>query len=248
MKRTNTIFLAAVLSISQLGYAAETGPVAEVFACNYRDGGSMSDIDAATENYKAQLGAIGSDAVSAIDAYVWTPLRASTEFDVLWFGIHANLNAFGAASDALAGAAGQAVQARYFEAVDCGSSIHNMTQIYTSEQVEFTGPTVIDAFRCNLHEGKTMADVESTLEEWRAHITAQGMHDNYIAFMMTPIASSSGYDVSFFGVHADAAAYAARTTADLTTDAGRMMSEKFNALQRCESSVWNGRQMLSGSN
>jgi hypothetical protein len=243
MKKTG-LLLIALLAWGHWVQAAETGPVAEVFACNYIGNSGMSDIDSATDFYKQTIASMNNPAVSAIDAYLWTPFRAQTDADTLWFTIHENLNAFGAFSDAMAGSEGQAVQARYFEHVDCGSALYSMTQIYASETVEFSDPTTVEAYRCNLHEGKTMADVEATLEEWRAYVASEGTLDNNVTFMMTPIASAAPYDLYYFGVHDSVSSYAAWSTTNLATDAGQAMGAKFAALHRCEATVWNARAMI----
>jgi hypothetical protein len=246
-KRVLSVALAAMIGVAQWGQAAETGPVAEVFGCTYIGDSTMADIDGATEFFKQTIAELNNPALNALSAYIWTPFRAQTDADVLWFSVHENLNAFGAVSDVMAGPEGSAVTARYFEHVDCGSGIYEMTQLYASETVEYTQPTVIDAYRCNLHEGKTMADVQATVAAWQSYVEGQGGWDNALVMMMTPIASASDYDVYYFGVHESASAYAARITADRTTPEGQAMGAKWDDLQRCEATTWIGRNVIQGA-
>jgi hypothetical protein len=239
--------IAAALSLGSVARAAETGPVAEVWGCTFKEGSDMTDIDSATEYYKSVIARLNDPALNAMEAYIWTPFRAQTDVDSVWFSIHANLNAFGAVSDLLSGEDGQAVQARYFEHADCGASLMELTPIYSAETVEFTRPTIIEAFRCSLNPGKTMADVQPVVEEWRAWIEGQGGWDNYMAFMMTPIAAATPFDLYYFGVHENASAYAARTTETITSDTGSAINAKFGEVHRCEATTWIGRNVIEAS-
>ena len=124
MKKVTYLVVVALLSLGQLAQAAETGPVAEVFACTFRDGGDMGDVDRSTEFFKQQIAGSGNEALKNLNAYVWTPFKANTPFDVLWFSFHANLNAFGTVADWMAASDGQAVLASYNESTDCASSLY----------------------------------------------------------------------------------------------------------------------------
>ena len=93
--------------------------------------------------------------------------------------------------------------------------------------------------------GELRADVQATMEDWRGVVTAQGGHDNFIAISMVPVASSAPYDVYYFGVHGSTSDYTSRMTGTLTSDAGQMQTGKWNDIQRCESSLWFGRQVIT---
>lgn len=242
-----SLTVAGLLLAVPTAWAAETGPVVEVFSCSFNEGAGMAELDAATAFFEDQIDEIDNDALSGMDAFVWAPFKVNADLDLLWFSVYPNLNAFGSATDAMSGEAGAAVGERYDAVGDCTSSLHSVEQIYGDEDATFEDPTMIEAFRCKLHEGKGRSDVDATLDNWRGAMDSVGGPDPYTAFMMTPIASGAGYDVYYFGVHQSATDYAARSTAWLNSAPARDIDRQFSELHDCESSLWFGRQVIEGA-
>jgi hypothetical protein len=101
-----SLTVAGLLLAVPTAWAAETGPVVEVFSCSFEEGAGMAELDAATAFFEDQIDEIGNDALSGLNAFVWAPFKVNADLDLLWFSVYPNLNAFGSATDAMSGDVG----------------------------------------------------------------------------------------------------------------------------------------------
>ena len=170
MYRTLTaslLFLA--LSLGAQAQSAETETLVNIFGCNYNEGMTVADSKASSELLMDAIAKIGSPELSAMNSFLWWPHVGGTEFDSIWFDYHANLNAYGKATDAyweseyVAG-----IEAIFADVATCTSSLHFHRQVYAGGEVDVNPPAAIHAVRCTFNEGMGMDDVEDALEDWSA--------------------------------------------------------------------------------
>ena len=89
-----------------------------------------------------------------------------------------------------------------------------------------------------------MSDVEQALPRWAGINANLETSNGFQAYMFTPLHSSSGFDVAYYGVYDTITDYARGTSAYLYSEAGQAMTAAWNEIHRCESSIFNGRRMI----
>jgi len=243
-KKIGSVFLVLVLALSASfsAQAQETESFASIWACNFKAGKGVDDLAAWRDFYVDQRGSISSDDARPETSVAWTPRLDGSEFDLIWFDYFENMNAFGRAVEAYsASELGVQIDAAWDSLLDCTNSHHFRRQIYAGGQLNVTQPAVIETFQCRFHPGKSMADVEEALPQWAAVNDRLEGSRAFVAYMFTPLHSSSGFDVSYYGVYDSITDYATATTEYLTSVAGQAMTAQWNEIHRCESSLFNGR-------
>lgn len=248
MRKLVRLLLTAVLLCSFNAIAAETGPVREFYACNYKDGKGYDDLMSVRDFYVGEIAKIGSADLGNMVSFLWTPYKAATDWDFLWFDMHENMNAMGRAADAFDNSASAApVAARFEEVSECPSAgivtheqIHEATEDFGGE-----GPVIVESFACTFHPGKGVADARAVVELWQKTIDDLGIYESYSAFMQIPVVSGTGMDLYYFGVHTNMTDYAARTSAYRTSAAGMDTDGRFDEVHRCNSALWQGRIIIN---
>ena len=248
--RRGCVFLLAgfAMAVSAVSFAAETGMVREVYACSYVDGKDKDDLLAAKDYMVKQMDKVG---LKPTQTFIWTPWKASVDFDVLWFTNHENLNAFGREADAMLGSGvNDAVEARFAEVVDCGvSALAFRRTIYDggSFKAPENGPVVIRSSRCTLKHNQGMDQVEDFVSHLKGVLDNTGLHESYLAFMSTPmLGGPGGVDLFLYAVNDSVSSYTERMTEIYTTEAGQMLGRHFNQVMDCDTSLWMGERIISG--
>lgn len=130
-----------------------TAQPVELYACTFRDGKGMKDLEKANTNFKKWAASNSSGHT----AWMITPQFRSmeTEFHVGWIGAHQSAESFGANMDKWANASGSVSQA-YLEAVDCSHAM--MSSYATGGQEGAPGDGVVWFSRCSLEDDASVAD------------------------------------------------------------------------------------------
>lgn len=250
MKKITFALVSGLILLSCTANAAETGPVREFYACTFNEGKGMSDLESARDFLVEQIDKIGSPDLSAGVSFVWTPYKANTQADFLWFDMSANLSALGRAADAYNNSEeGKAAEARFGEISNCGAAgIVNHEQIYDGgEDISppEDGAALLEFFSCKLNPGKTLADARAAVDVWHAAIEGLGTHTSYDAYMWTPLVATTDYDLSYFAVHNNMTDYTARQTAYITSDAGAKADAGFGEVHHCDAALWWGHPFIT---
>jgi len=242
---TLLVSLVMPLLVSISVQAADTGPVSEIFACNFKDGKDMSDNEASIAFFLEQREKIGSRDLDSMQTTMWWPQISNSGIDTIWMDTFPNLSAFGRAKDAFKESEQfAALQATYEKVDTCTSSLHQRRQIYDGGELAVTAPATLQTFRCTFNPGKTMADVEVALNQWSSVLDDLGTYKGTVAYMFTPLITASPFDVSYYMVHDNYADYAATNSSYLSSDAGQQMDARWQEIHRCETGLWNGRIMV----
>lgn len=225
--------------------AQETPTLATVWTCNFKDGKSMEDLEAWADFWSEQVDRIGADEFNDMRAVAWTPIMAGAQFDVIWLEYHDNLNSFARGAQTYnASPLSVPVETMWEGIVDCENSHHFRTNIFQGDNVEINDPATIETFRCRFHPGKSMIDVEQALVRWTNVLGDVGATQRFVAYMFTPFHSTSGFDVSYYGVYDSMVDYAQSTTDFLTSVQGQAMNNEWNSIHRCESSLFTGNRII----
>ena len=192
-----TSFLAACfatcLLLPGMAFAQETPPATQIFLCNFLDGKDMADVDEATEFFNKQIAKIDSPDLNAYQAFLWEPYVGRTDYDFLWFGAHANLNALARAQSALEGSKeGEAAGEEFDDVVKCDSAIALTEVIYDGEGDPVSdGEALLESFVCQLRKGKTLDDARAVLKDWSALIATLPTTGSMTALMRVPLIANT---------------------------------------------------------
>lgn len=240
MTKLISILLGSFLLITCAARAAETPAVVEGFACNFLPGQGMAELQTATDNFNAALANLDSEDVAAMLAFLWVPYRSNTDYDVIWTSNHANLNAMGRVTSAIeADPAATAAVAGFDDVVDCDSAINYSDQIYAGDGPPVTAPpALLESYRCELRDGKTIADARAAASAWSAHIGNIASYSNALAFMRTPLISGFQSDLSYLIVHDSVEQFAARETDYTNSDGVDAIGAGFGAAHTCRSALF----------
>jgi len=244
-----SLLTAIILSLTFAGssIAQETPTLASIWTCNFRDGKSMDDLEAWADFWVEQMERMGADEFGGIRAAAWTPGMAGAEFDVIWLEYYDNLNSFARGAQVYsASPLSVPVETMWEGIVDCENSHHFRTNIFQGDNVELNDPATIETFRCRFHPGRSMIDVEQALVRWRNVLGDLGGTQRFVAYMFNPLHSTSGFDVSYYGVYDSMVDYAHSTTDFLTSAEGQAMNNEWNSIHRCESSLFTGNRIIPG--
>ncbi len=240
MTKLISILLGSFLLITCAARAAESPAVVEGFACNFLPGQGMAELQTATDNFNAALANLDSEDVAAMSAFLWVPYRSNTDYDVIWTSNHANLNAMGRFTSAIeADPAATAAVAGFDDVVDCDSAISYSEQIYAGEGPPVTAPpALLESYRCQLHDGKTVADARAAASAWSEHVANIASYSSAIAFMRTPFISGFDSDLSYLIVHDSVEQFAARNTDYGSSDGVDTIGAGFDAAHTCRGALF----------
>ena len=232
------ILIAAFLAPPAL--ADETRAVAEIFTCNYVDGKDWSDVEEAAEFYNAQLKELG---IEEMRSFAWIPYRGNVPFDFLWSNISPNLNAMAKNNMTYDGTKeGLAADARWATVVDCqNGTAFQETILEAKTPPDLSKGYVIESYGCSIKPGKDMGDIRDAIKTWHAYVTKIG-NDGPV-LMRTVEMGNPPFDISYFVVHQDLAAYASSSTNYLTSDGIEATQAALDAVQTCRGALWTGQEM-----
>ena len=146
------VFAALAITPAQADDHMTAQPV-ELYACTFRDGKGMKDLEKANANFKKWA----ADNTSGHNAWMITPQFRSmdTEFHVGWIGAYQTAEDFGASTDKWVNASGSVSQA-YYDAVECSHAM--MSSYATGGQGAAPGDGVVWFSRCSLEDDASVAD------------------------------------------------------------------------------------------
>ncbi len=140
---------------------------AELFACEYREGKTSSDLDAVVDRWNAYMDGREADTYQA-----WTLTRQfftpEQDFDVLWLGASKDGNAFGQGKDDY-NATGSEIMAAFGSVVDCGAHVGFASRAFKLPSNYDAGPpdtSVITFTDCTIKEGATYDTIAEGLLAW----------------------------------------------------------------------------------
>lgn len=243
MQVIGTLIILIVALAATPGFAEdETPAVAEVFACSYVDGKGWSDVEQAAKVYNAGLKKLGGG-LEEMRSFAWRPYRGNVSFDFLWSTNSANLNEMARQSMAYNASPESGVSGALFDAVaDCQTGIAFQEVIFEAKtQPDLSNGYLIESYVCSINPGKDMGDVRKAIKTWHAYSTKIGTVGPVI--MRTLQVGNFPFDMSYFVVHKDLAAYAASSTKYLTSKGADSTQAALDKVQSCKSTLWRGQQM-----
>jgi hypothetical protein len=103
--------------------------IVELYGCTLNDGKTLADAEAAEKS----LSDMASAAKSGINVFRWTPFLANTPYDLVYLGVHDNLEDFGSFNTmSLTSEDGQANGALFAAAIDCESGLFSGRSVRTT--------------------------------------------------------------------------------------------------------------------
>lgn len=243
MQKSGTLIVLVLALVAPPGFADEETPaVAELFACTYLDGKDWSDVEKVAKSYNAVLKRLGNG-LEELRSYAWTPYRGNVPFDFLWSTNSPNLNEMARRSMIYdASEEGQAADALWETVVDCQSGLVFQEVILEAKtQPDLSKGYIIESYTCSIKPGKDMGDIRKAIKTWHAYVTKIG-NDGPVV-MRTLRVGNYPFDLAYFIVHQDLAAYASSSTNYLTSKGAKATQDAFDAVQTCSGTLWRGQQM-----
>jgi hypothetical protein len=245
MIKSLAILASSLTLMTCAAIAAETSPVAQVFACNFNDGKGPEDLQAVTAQFNAAIKGVGSADLSESRSYVWLPYVTSTDYDFLWFSAYANLNQLTRSLAAIEGnEATLAVATTFGEMARCSSAILSSETIYDGEgEPTSDNQALLESYSCQLHPGKSLDDARAVVTDWNALVGSLPGHSNMTALLRTPMVANTPADLFYLLVHDSITQFGERQTTYLNSG-GAELNAKFDEVHNCESSLWLGSQVV----
>ena len=225
-------------------YGAETGEIVEIFGCNLRDGKSMADFDATVSAWQKDMDK--NEGVKNYFAAVIVPYRAKSQYDLVWVGSNPNLNDWAKSAAIDYTEVGRAAQARFASASTCDAGLFFGSTLYEALEEGKPGdpPAAVEAYLCNIKDGKTMADVGAAEKSAVAAVNAiKGRTPELVKYSMyryTPWLANAQFDTITLVVNHDVTAFAASNTAWQTSAEGPKADAAFAAAETCDAGLWFG--------
>lgn len=238
------MLLAVAACFAWPAYGAETGEIVEIFGCNLKDGKSMADFDATVSGWQKDMEK--NEGVKNYFAAVLVPYRAKSEYDVVWIGSNPNLNDWAKAAAIDYTDVGRAAQARFDSASTCDSGLFFGTTLYEGlpEGKPDDPPAAVEAYLCNINDGKTMADVSAAEKSLLAAVNAIKARTpelvKFSSYRYTPWLANQEFDTIYLTVNHDVTAFAASNTAWQTSTEGPAADAALAKAETCEAGLWFG--------
>ena len=104
--------------------------------------------------------------------------------------------------------------------------------------------TAQEVFICKLNDGKTMADLNKVIADFKQMIVKFSGGDKYQAWLLTPTAADDLSTIVWVGEMPDGAGLAALQDEYRTSEAGQKQDKKFRGVITCKSrSIWNSERL-----
>jgi hypothetical protein len=223
--------------VSGVVIAAETRPVVESYACDFKSGKDIDDLNSAVKYWQGQVDKIGSTDLDGYFAVTAMPLMGRAEADFYWFGVNPNLNQMVRAQTAYTNSTeGQSADKRFIAMSRCKMNAYFLEPIYSGYEAEADDDDgVLEIFGCTLKEGQDMSDVQEAEETWQKQ--AAGMGFKVAVYRWDNFKTISQYDLVYLEVNDDLESFGANTTTWLTTDSARSADAAFASVMTCDSAV-----------
>jgi hypothetical protein len=216
--------------------AAETPPVIEIFDCNYNSGQDRDDLDKAVDFWQAKMANVeGSENYFAA---LFSPIRATSDFDIHWVGGNANLNEWAANVNRFIGSdEGQAAQDRFDKVLTCETNLFSSKEIYIGDPPQPDDTfAVAEAYGCNLRTGKTMLNA-GAIESSFATI-AKEMGSKVNVYRWAPLVANVEWDVIYIIGHDDLSAFAENNTAQFNSPALNLHGALLASVMECKGGLY----------
>jgi len=239
--------------IPQISRAAETR-VIEAYACNYNAGKSLDDLHDVVKFYTSQRSKIASPALQKMVSRIWTPLLGNVPYDFIWFNSNLTYREWGESTKAFNNSdTGAQIQARFDDVATCSrsglSAQEGLFNNLESKPFPQNSPVVIESFLCTLHDGKSIGDSDAALAAWKPvfeKAVARTGASSFVARRIPII--GSGFDLSYFAVWADEAAYASSNETFNADPDSAKSGALFTAAHRCDSALFKGHTLVPPPN
>jgi hypothetical protein len=104
--------------------------------------------------------------------------------------------------------------------------------------------TAQEVFICKLNEGKTMADLNKVIADFKQMIVKLKGGDKYRAWLLTPVAADDLSTIVWVGEMSDGTGLAALQQDYQGSESGQAQDKKFQAVITCKSrSIWNSEKI-----
>ena len=104
--------------------------------------------------------------------------------------------------------------------------------------------TAQEVFICKLNEGKTMADLNKAVADFKQMVGKLKGGDKYQAWLLTPVAADDLANIVWVGEMPDAGGLATLQADYQTSEAGQAQDKKFRSVITCKSrSIWNSEKI-----
>ena len=241
-----------IVSIVSLGlagalFAAEPPPTpafVETWGCNYKEGKDWSDKAKARDYMVDQVEKAG---LAKVPGFHWTLKKGRVPVDTVWFDIHANGTAFGAARDAWdASGIGAGVDAAFDKVEDCTAGLSVMRPIYQQEGGDDDGNSLVANLACTFKHGKGFDDIPDLSRHMGGVMQSFGDDGPRFAAVRQPITRSSNYPDLFVFSLFDIVSHWTRYVGQLfSTEAGQRMRNHSDMILDCNISLWDSQQVVT---
>lgn len=230
-------------------HAAPPPPaILEAFLCNYNDGKDLDDLMSARDFYLKQGEKAG---IALPPAYVWSLIKGDGQYELLWFNVHDNLKAYGAATDAYAAADMAAADDRFDTVASCTSNIATVNQFFEREvePVEGDDTVVVSSSACQFRHGVGAAHVPDLTGHIAGVLGEMGDNAPTGVFMADPITGGGPVQIDrfIFNVNDDMSSWSNFVSSLVTSEAGQRLGRHFNMVFNCTASLWAAQQVVEGA-
>jgi len=233
------VFCAALSLFPMPAAGADTGAVAEVFDCNFKDGKGWTDWERVSASFFDTVRSIGGDTAD-FTTYIWRPFRGNAEVDYIWASYSPHLRGMANGWSGYYGSGrGEAVDRQWEEIESCRSRIVGVEQIYDSSNYPPAGAGregFAEIYRCRLRPGKTLADLRAGISVWHDHV--ERLDARFDVYLHLPLISEQDDDHSYLVAHGSTAAFGANASRYLTHPDTASITTLLNELQQCRTSLW----------
>jgi hypothetical protein len=232
--------LCAALTLFPMPAAgADTGTVAELFDCTFKDGKAWADWERVTASHFDTVRAIGGD-VANLTTYIWRPFRGDAEVDYVWAAYGAHVRGLANAWSGYYGSGrSEAVDRQWEEIESCQSRVISVEQIFDSPDYPAAGAGregFAEVYRCQLRPGKTLTDLRAAISVWHDHVQRLGIP--FDVYLHLPLISEQDDDHGYLVAHGSMAAFGTNASRYLTHPDTAALTTMLAEVQRCRTSLW----------
>jgi len=227
--------------------AEETPPVVETYTCNYANGKDSKDLEGAISYWNEKMDEMNDENLNRYSAWLITPIHSSLTGDFYWLGASPNFSTWAKGNAAYASnKAGQDADARFQKMSSCTSAAWMSEAVHVGSPPE-EGDTgsILEAFGCSLHPGKTMSNVRAAEANFVNHAKAAGMEMNIFRFM--PMYTNGQVDLLYFIGHDDVDALAANANKGWNSRDVRTANIFFDMVMDCGGGLYNAEMIRQGA-
>lgn len=222
--------------------------IAETWACSYKEGQGIDDLLKVRDFMVAEASKNG---LTLPPSFLWTLSKGDAPIDYLWFNVHQDISAYGAAADAFqASGIGPAVSRQFSALCDSAAGMGQAHLIFQQGDIP-SEPIFIVAAGCNYINGAGPERLAGLITNMRDVLAEMG--DNAPAFStaiesftLPALASQDplSQDVFLYSGFENASSWSNYIRALSTTKAGQRLRDSMDEmLQSGGLTIWSGQQV-----